>query len=73
MANYEKHEILALTKEEKSYMAFANLVLAGLDDDMYEKGADYFMDMETGEIIEATDINQAFHVLEFLQGKVEIV
>ena len=73
MATYEKHEILVLTDVEKSYMAFANVILARLDNDLYDKGADYFMDMETGEIIEAIDINNAFHVLEFLQGQIEIV
>ena len=73
MANIEKKVVFELTNDEKCWFAFANLGLAEISHQLENEEMDYLMNSETGEIIEISDINKAFSVIDFLlEGKIEI-
>ena len=72
MAKIETKHLFSLTNDERTWLSFANLALAEVSNMMDDY--DCLLNMETGEIMEQTDINKAFSVIEYLlEGNLEIV
>ena len=72
MAKIETKHLFSLTNDERTWLSFANLALAEVSNMM--DNYDYLLNMETGEIMEQSDINKAFEIIEYLlDGNLEIV
>ena len=72
MAKIETKHLFSLTNDERTWLSFANLALAEVSNMM--DNYDYLLNMETGEIMEQSDINKTFAVIEYLlEGNLEIV
>lgn len=74
MAKLEKKVLFNLTADEKTWLSFANLALAEVNVQLENEGANGLLNFETGEVIELSDINKAFSVIEYLlEGKTEVL
>lgn len=74
MAKLEKKVLFNLTADEKTWLSFANLALAEVSVQLENEDADGLLNFETGEVIELSDINKAFSVIEYLlEGNTEVL
>lgn len=74
MAKLEKKVLFNLTADEKTWLSFANLALAEVSVQLENENADGLLNFETGEVIELSDINKAFSVIEYLlDGNTEVL
>ena len=72
MATIETKHLFTLRDDEKTWLSFANLALADISQKM--DNYDCLLNMETGEIMEQSDINKAFAVIDYLlDGNLEII
>lgn len=73
MATIEKKILFELTEDEKCWLAFANLGLAKIKEQLENEEMDCLLNYETGEIMEMSDIIHAFAVIDYLlEGNLEI-
>ena len=73
MATIEKRFVFELTPDEKTWLAFANLGLAKIIDQLENEEINYVMNSETGEIMEIQDFKRAYQIIEYLlDGNMEL-
>ena len=72
MAKIETKHLFSLENDERTWLSFASLALANVSELM--DNYDCLLNMGTGEIMEQSDINQAFEIIQYLlDGDLEIV
>jgi len=64
----EKKTTLVISEDEKCWLAFANLALAEIANCVDKMGGE-ILNEDTGEILELSDIKQAFAMIESLNDK----
>lgn len=63
MAQFNQRTVMTITKDDRAWLSFGNLVLAQIIEKMNEVDAEYLENELTGEIIEKKDIKQAFDMI----------
>ena len=68
MAKFERHLVVSLSLNEKEYLANAGVVLATLGTFLEEEAnaKNDLVSIDTGEVKDLKDINQAFDMISFL-------
>ena len=64
----EKKTTLAISEDEKCWLAFGNLALAEIANCIEKMGGE-ILNENTGEILELSDIKKAFYTIESLNDK----
>lgn len=73
MATIETKTLFELTEDEKCWLAFANLGLAKIKEQLEEEKMKWLLNYTTSEIMEMSDIIHAFAVIDYLlEGNLEI-